>query len=201
MFWKPEDHLPQNMGKFHVVGREVSFYSHVGESKMRSGISIPQSRRFDLKSIISYLPNLPTNTLMGKINHAAVWVSVVLLFGLGFLWYGPLFGESWMKMVGLDMATVEANPPGTGAWITNFIATVVPLYVLAWLFVKLGVSSGVEGAGIGLLIAFSFTFLSALTGNLFAQMPYALAWITGGFDMTAMTLSGFILGTWRKKDS
>lgn len=33
------------------------------------------------------------------INHAAVWVSVVLFFGMGFLWYGPLFGESWMTFV------------------------------------------------------------------------------------------------------
>ncbi len=136
---------------------------------------------------------------MEKINHAAVWVSVVLLTGLGFLWYGPIFGESWMAMVGLDQAAVDANPPGTGTWVTNLFSTVVPLYVLAWLFGKLGVASGVHGAGLGLLISFSFVFLSVITGNLFAQNPYALSWITGGFSMTAMTLSGFILGAWRKK--
>ena len=138
---------------------------------------------------------------MEKINHLAVLACVILLTGLGFLWFGPLFGEQWMGMVGLDMATVEANPPGTGVWITDFIATVVPLYVLAWLFGKIGVSSGVQGAGMGLLITFSFIFLSTLTGNMFAQNPYALSWITGGFDMTAMTLSGFILGVWRKKET
>jgi len=47
-----------------------------------------------------------------KINYLAVLVAVVLQFVLGFLWYGPLFGEPWMEMVGFDMATVEANPPG-----------------------------------------------------------------------------------------
>ena len=73
---------------------------------------------------------------MEKVNHYAVWVCVVLLFGLGFLWYGPLLGEQWMGMVGLDMATVEANPPVTGVWITNFVATVLPLYVLAWLLLN-----------------------------------------------------------------
>ncbi len=133
-----------------------------------------------------------------KINHLAILVCVVLSFILGFLWYGPLFGESWMKMVGLDLATVEANPPGAGVWITNLISSVIPLYALAWLFTKLDIRSGIYGAGIGLLIAFSFDFLSRMTSNMFAQAPYELAWITGGYDMVILTISGFILGAWLK---
>lgn len=74
--------------------------------------------------------NQPKNP-MKSINHAAVWVCVILLTGLGFLWYETLFGELWMEMSGLSLADIEANPPGAGVWITNFIATVVPLYVLA----------------------------------------------------------------------
>lgn len=136
---------------------------------------------------------------MKNINHAAVWVCVVLLAGLGFLWFDALFGEPWMKMVGLSMADIEASPPGAGVWITNFIATVAPLYVLAWLLNKMNVESGMGGAGIGLLISFSFVFLTIMNGNMFAMKPYALAWITGGYGMVAMTLSGFILGAWRKK--
>ena len=74
-----------------------------------------------------------------KINYLALLVAVILQFGLGFLWYGPLFGEPWMEMVGLDTAAIEANPPGAGVWITNVVAAVLSLYVLAWLFVKLNV--------------------------------------------------------------
>lgn len=134
-----------------------------------------------------------------KINHLAIIVCFFLLTGLGFLWYGPLFGDPWMEMVGLDPAVVAANPPGAGIWISNIIATLIPLYVLAWLFIRMGVKSGVEGAGIGLLISFSFVFLSKMTGDLFAGNPYALSWITGGYDMAAMTIAGFVLGAWTKK--
>jgi cytochrome b subunit of formate dehydrogenase len=134
-----------------------------------------------------------------RINHLAILVCFILLTGLGFLWYGPLFGEPWMDMVGLDMAEVEANPPGAGIWISNIIATVIPLYALAWLFKQMGVDSGIRGAGIGLLISFSFVFLSKLAGDLFAQNPYALSWITGGYDMVSLTLAGFILGAWPKR--
>ncbi len=136
-----------------------------------------------------------------KINHYAVLVCVVLSFILGFLWYGPLFGDPWMRMVGLDLATIEANPPGAGVWITNLISSLIPLYVLAWLFTKLDIRSGIHGAGIGLLITFTFDFLSRMTSNMFAQAPYELAWITGGYDMVLLTISGFILGAWFKVKS
>ena len=134
-----------------------------------------------------------------KINHLAVIVCLILSFVLGFIWYDPLFGDAWMGMVGLDRATVEANPPGAGAWITNVISSLVPLYILAWLFTKLEVRSGLRGAGIALLIAFSFNFLSRMTSDMFAKAPYELAWVTGGFDMTFLTISGFILGAWKKE--
>lgn len=133
-----------------------------------------------------------------KVNHGAVWVCVVLLTGLGFLWYGPLFGEAWMGHVGLDMEIIEQNQPGAGIWISNLIATVVPLYVLAWLFVKIGVDSALQGAFIGFLIAFSFVFLTEMVSNMFALRPYALAWITGGYNLVGLALSGAILGSWRK---
>jgi Protein of unknown function (DUF1761) len=134
-----------------------------------------------------------------KINHVAVLVCFVILTALGFLWYEYLFQDSWMQMVGLDAADVEANPPGAGVWITNTIATVVPIYTLAWLLTKLNVTSGMRGAGIALLISFSFVFLSRMTSDMFSQNPYALSWIVGGFNMAAMTISGFILGAWVKK--
>ena len=60
------------------------------------------------------------NTL--KINHAAVWVSVVMAFVLGFLWYDPIFGDSWASLVGLNME--DADQAGAGIWITNTVSTV-----------------------------------------------------------------------------
>ncbi len=133
-----------------------------------------------------------------KINHVAVWVGVVLLSVLGFVWYGPIFGDQWMSLEGLDPAVIEANPPGASVWITNVIATVVPLYALAWLFTRLNVSSAVEGAGIGLLIGFSFVFLSRMTNDMFAQNPYGLSWIVGGFNVLSLIVGGALLGGWRK---
>ncbi|MEX1241414.1 MAG: DUF1761 domain-containing protein [Cyclobacteriaceae bacterium] len=136
-----------------------------------------------------------------KINHLAVLVCLILLHALGFLWYGPLlFQEQWMGMVGLDPANMEGGADA-GVWVTNFVASLAPLYVLAWLFTKLDVTSGIRGAGIAFLITFCFHHLSVMSGNMFAGAPYGLAWIIGGFSTVGITLSGFILGAWPKRNS
>ena len=129
-------------------------------------------------------------------NYLAILVAFILVTGLGFLWYGPLFGEPWMGMVGLDPDNIEA--PSAAIWISNFIASIIPIVALAWLFQKITVESGLKGALIGLMIGFCFVFLTRMTSNLFEGRPYALSWITGGFDMVALTLTGLILGAWRK---
>jgi hypothetical protein len=118
-----------------------------------------------------------------KINHLAVLVAVVLQFVLGFLWYGPLFGEAWMGMVGLDAATIEADPAGAEEWITNIISAVVSMYVLAWLYTKIPVTSLVKGLLFGLLIGFAFVILSIMTSGMFAKrLDWALeepSWVPG----------------------
>jgi hypothetical protein len=119
-------------------------------------------------------------------------------FVLGFLWYGPFFGDPWMGMVGLDMATIEANPPGAGEWITNIVSAVVSMYVLAWLFTKIPVTSLLNGLLVGLLIGFSFVLLSIMTSGMFAKDPYGLAWITGGFTTVGLGIGGAVLGAWKK---
>ena len=134
-----------------------------------------------------------------KINHLAVLVCLIWLHILGFLWYGPLFGDEWMPMVGLDPENMEGGFDA-GLWITNLVSSLAPLYLLAWLFTKLNVISGSRGGVIGFLIALCFHHLPVMSGNMFAGEPYGLAWITGGFSLVGFAVSGFILGVWTKAD-
>ena len=133
-----------------------------------------------------------------KINHLAVWVNIVFLHLLGSLWYGPLFGEQWMEMVGLTMEDAQTGSASAGLWITNAVATIITVYTLAWMFTKLNINTVVEGLITGLVIGFSFNFMPAMSGNMFAQEPYWLAYVTGGFSMVGWGISGMILGIWKK---
>jgi hypothetical protein len=133
-----------------------------------------------------------------RINHLAVLVAVVLQFALGSLWYGPLFGDPWMGMVGLDLATIEANPPGAGEWITNIVSAVASMYLLAWLYTKIPVRTLLQGLFTGLLIGFAFVLMSNMVSGMFAKDPYGLAWITGGFTTVGLGIGGAVLGAWKK---
>jgi hypothetical protein len=134
-----------------------------------------------------------------KINYLAVLASIIWLFVLGFLWYGPILGEPWMKLVGLTMAEVEANPPGASIWIANIIGSGVPVLIMAFFFSKMNVQSAMTGLIYGLLIGFCFNLMPTIVNGLFAKSPYGLAWITGGFQTVGWGVTGLILGGWRKK--
>lgn len=131
-------------------------------------------------------------------NHPAIWVSIILQFVIGFLWYGPLFGNAWMEMVGLNMDMVMADPADAGDWITNVIASVAGVYLLAWLFIKLNADTWLKGLVYGFLIGFVFVLLSNKTSGAFAKDPYGLAWITGGFTTVGLSVAGAVLGAWKK---
>lgn len=136
-----------------------------------------------------------------KINHLAVWTCIILMHAFGFLWYGPLFGEKWMSLVKMDQATMEQGSMNASIWILNSVAIIAPIYLLAWLFTKMNVTSGLQGALVAFLIVFCFHHLPLMNANMFAGEPYGLAWITGGYSLTWLTVSGFILGAWTKQKS
>ncbi|HEY9487515.1 MAG TPA: DUF1761 domain-containing protein, partial [Chryseosolibacter sp.] len=103
--------------------------------------------------------------------------------------------------VELDLDAAEGGAADAGLWITNLIAILAQLYLLAWLFIKLNVVTGVRGAVLAFLITFCMHHLPLMSGNMFSGEPYGLAWITGGFSIVGLTICGFILGAWIKQDS
>lgn len=136
-----------------------------------------------------------------KINHVAAIVCIVVMHIVGFIWYGPLFSEKWMAMANIDPSNVETGSWQGGLWITNLVSSAAQVYLLAWLFTKLNVTSGGRGAIIAFFVTFCMHHLPLMSGNMFQMEPYGLAWITGGFGLVALSICGFILGAWTKKSA
>ena len=132
-----------------------------------------------------------------KMNHGAIWISIVLLDGFGFLWFGPLFGTTWMEMEGVTEA--DAGNASIATWIANTVSTIISVYTLAWLFTKIGVDSLTRGLFIGIVVGFGFAVVPQISGDMFGMNPYGLAWISGGYTMATLGLTGAILGFWVKK--
>ncbi|MBI2026526.1 MAG: DUF1761 domain-containing protein, partial [Deltaproteobacteria bacterium] len=85
------------------------------------------------------------------INYVAVIVAAIVSMGIGFLWYGPLFGKAWIKLSGMSMKDMDAAKKKGMAktYVIAFIGTLVMAYVLAHFVDYVGATTLSAGAELG----------------------------------------------------
>lgn len=129
---------------------------------------------------------------MPPIHWPAVLVAALLTFALGGLWYGPLFGKRWQRLMQLDDAALEAHVPRTFA-----VAAVMALVAATNLAAFLGPTASLGfGAGAGAAAGFGWVATSLGTTYAFGRRPVVLALIDGGYHALSFTLMGALLGAW-----
>ncbi len=66
------------------------------------------------------------------INYLAIFLCGVLSMVIGFLWYGPLFGKEWMRLVGMtDKKMEEAKKGMQMTYAISFLSSLVMAWILA----------------------------------------------------------------------
>src|SRR3989338_3101979 len=76
------------------------------------------------------------------INYLAVITAAVVNMAIGFLWYGPAFGKTWVKLMGFTPEKLEEMKKKgmTMSLIMMFIASLVMAYVLAYFLAALNIA-------------------------------------------------------------
>jgi hypothetical protein len=124
------------------------------------------------------------------VNIFAALLTGVLSMALGFLWYGPLFAKAWMKEVGLKEEDIK-NGPGIGYMLAFLCATMIGL--VASLVVHLTYTTNIlNGALLGLALAFGFVATSFATNYIFAQRSAKLYLIDTGYQVVLVTIATVI---------
>ncbi len=139
---------------------------------------------------------------MPTINLLAVFVCALSSVVLGSLWYGPLFGAPWMKMIGLTQADMEAAKKkgfvGSGmakSYGLMVLGSLVMAYVLA-------VAIGLAGAGLPNALRVSFLawagFLAPahLGSVLWEGKSWKLWALNSGYHLAYLLCSAAILASW-----
>ena len=134
-----------------------------------------------------------------RINHLAVWILVVVhqLVGLG--WYA-IFGNVWLNLHAKTMTDIERTHDWR-AYVVAFIAAIFVNYALAWLISKLNAATALAGLRIALLCWFAFLFVEHATIAIFSAFetnPWPLVFIDMGRPLIAFSISGLVLGAWRR---
>jgi len=132
---------------------------------------------------------------MAGINLWAVLAAAASAFLLGGLWYSPLvFLKPWSKASGLgDMKEVGARHPAQ-VFGVSFLFALLAAAVFA---VLVGPEPPLDFAlGRGLMAGGGFVAASFGINYQFANKPFSLWLIDGGYHVGQFLLYGLILGLW-----
>jgi hypothetical protein len=137
---------------------------------------------------------------ISTLNIWAILVATLSTFLVGWLWYGPLFGKSWMTATGL---TEEQLQQGNMAKIFGFafIFELIMAFNLAMFLT--GSPEAAEqmtyqmGAFYGFLTGFGWVFFALAVNSLYEQKSWKYIFINGGYWTVTFTIMGLIIGAWK----
>jgi hypothetical protein len=137
------------------------------------------------------------------INYLAVLVCVVIAIILGTLWYGPLFGNAWMKILGIkkEAMTDKMKKRMMMSYTLMAIGSFVMTMVLAH-SVEFGMAyTKTYGIAGGLMAGFwswlGFVAPVKMGDQLWGGKPWKLFCIEGGYYLVLLLITGSVLAVWR----
>lgn len=133
------------------------------------------------------------------VNLLAVFVSALVAFFLGALWYSPvLFAKAWVKAHGLSDEQVAAMQKGAPkAYGISLVLFIVMTTVLAWLIGALGIATVGNGALLGAIVWLGFGATIGLMGALYRNRGFDIWLIDAGYQLVYLVVMGMILTAWR----
>lgn len=134
---------------------------------------------------------------MANVNFLAVLVSAILSMVIGSIWYGPLFGKRWMKLIKMskeDMEKGKANMPKT--YTMMFIGSLVTSYVLSVTISLAPMRSVMTGMTAAFWLWLGFIVAVKLSEVLFENKAWELFYIECGYYFIFLGVAGAIFGAW-----
>lgn len=127
--------------------------------------------------------------MLKGVNWIAVIIAVVLLEGLGMLWYGPLFGKAWLAAMGHTPDMSNQNM----LMAIGVVNTLISVTGLAWLINKLGAAT--LGAAVMTSVAawFFFSLTTQSLEYLYMGMSLRLLEINAGYLLVSFVIAGATL--------
>ena len=136
-----------------------------------------------------------------EINFLVVVLGAIIAMILGAIWYGPLFGNIWLKIIGAtEMDTMkrkEMQKKAMPLYLIQFILALFQVFVLARLTLSLSNVSALETA-LWLFAGFIVPTVaaSAMWNNDSRQIAWGRFLIQAGYQLVLFVIWGFILGLW-----
>ena len=112
---------------------------------------------------------------MFPINFVAVLVAALANFIIGFLFHGPLFGKTWMKLANITPTGNEKFSDMIPQMVKNYLANVVCAFVLAGIYHQIVLQNVLS------------SFSGAIGNDILGGMICAF-WVWLGFIVTSSSM-------------
>jgi len=139
---------------------------------------------------------------MVPVNYFAVLLAAAVAIVLGFLWYGPLFGKTWMDLIGFSKEKMSKEQKGNmgKSYLLMTAGTLLMSYVLAHALVFASAYLSVEGFPAGIMTGFwnwlGFIAPVTLGSVLWEGKPWKLWVLNNGYQLLSFLLMGSVLAVW-----
>lgn len=125
------------------------------------------------------------------VSLVAVVLATVACMGLGTLWYGPLFGETWMKLAGIQKGAGKDEMKR--AMTQGLIATLISNYFIALLLLIADIETLSGAAMFAVILAFATAVPGALHDVAWERKPFGLLYINGGHCIVSFAVAAVII--------
>jgi hypothetical protein len=133
-------------------------------------------------------------TFPAHVNFLAILAAAVINFILGWLWFGPVFGKTWVKLGGGELK------PGPLNVIVGFITSLIIAIVLDLTVIVAFRALQNAGIGIGLAAGFAgwFGFIAPVTvGPVIYERKSLKLWLmNNAYWLVSLLIMGAILAAW-----
>ncbi len=126
------------------------------------------------------------------INWFVVGIAVVVNMVVGTLWYGPLFGSLWLRLLGKTREEI-GNSNNPLIYVIPIVGTAIAAVVLSALFGALGVSGWWQGLLWGFVVWFAFGATALLTTGVFEERPPGVALLFIAYQLVVYGAVGVFL--------
>lgn len=142
---------------------------------------------------------------MVPVNYLAIIVSAVAAMVLGFLWFGPLFGKEWIRLMGIpDEKVAEMKAKGMKSMASTYAfqaaGALLMAFVLAHALIFASTYLKAEGISAGLQAGFwnwlGFVAPVTLGSVLWEGKPWKLWVLNAGYYLVTLLVMGVILALW-----
>ena len=132
------------------------------------------------------------------VNYLSVLVATIAGMVVGFIWYGPLFGKTWIRLTKFSQTDInKAKEKGMGkTYFWAFIVVLIFAYVLANFVYIWGTETASEAFQLAFWIWLGFVVTIQANAVLWGGKPFQLYIIDIAHYLVVLYVMSLILTLW-----